>query len=263
MTIRTPEASGAARLLQAFLKDRAPAITYAQCLDMVALAHGYKNAMHMKDAQATQGPSAKSDDKPFSAFLLFGDEKSSDWEWASAAKRRQMVADGDVFEIAFATEAELNAYLDGVSEGVGWMDYATVEAAEMRRLSFDVAEQSPKLTTYNEAFVRLIALAKGQNPLPANQRDLEAAEVFDRQNAELEWLSSFGALSEFVTAWLDAEGQEITFEDSRGVDVDILPEDAWATLSRLAPRDVRLTPAEEGALAFIEAELQRLETRLK
>ena len=263
MTIRTPEVSAAARLLQAFLKARTQPITYAHCLDMVALVHGYKNAMHMKEAQAVAASGPVSEEKPFSAFLLFGDENSSTWEGASAAKRRRMVAEGYVFEIAFATEAELNAYLDGVSEGVGWMDYATVEPEEMRRLQCEVARQAPKLIAQATAFARLLEWANAQNMLPANQRDIEAAEAFDQQNAELEWLSSFESLTDFATAWLDAQGEEITFEDSRGVEMTLFPEDAWATLVQRAMRDARMTPTEERALAIIEDELQRLESSLK
>ncbi len=62
-----------------------------------------------------------------SAILVFGEDdarRAGDARWAQMENAPHVVS--------FATEAELNAYLRGLDDGVGWMDYNLLTPAQHR-----------------------------------------------------------------------------------------------------------------------------------
>ncbi len=80
---------------------------------------------------------------------------------------------------------------------------------------------------------KLLSFARKSIQFPANQRDIEAADAFDMNNAMAEWMEEHKDNSEFL---LDCtlHKEEIVFVDSRGVEMVFDATDAVVQILNLA-----------------------------
>ncbi len=256
MTIRTPAASAAARLVKAFVQQKGAELTYAQCLDVVAIAHGYKNAMHMNGEPRSDAVEA---DKPFVRRIIFSTEQANAWDEADAYERRHLVTTGavDVVEVSFATESELSAYLEGINQAIGFLDHTEIEPEDWMSATADVSSFFD-VEAVRAVVQRVTQQARAALELPTSQRDIEAAEAYDRSNADLEWLEagleqpSAQAFVAYLVAYFN---EPCNFEDFRGEHFDVETGEALQTARDLADGAKVLTAADDRAFNDL---LQRL-----
>lgn len=143
--IRIPALKSQVAILKAELKKQDITLQHAAALEIVALQNGFKNWRHAVEVAqpADNAPAATVENagEKQTLRLVFGAEDVSKYQNNGADPELL-----DTFqEWTFNTEAEKQAFLEGLSEGNGWSDYAVVE-------------DGPGLSDWNGL--------KGENPEP-------------------------------------------------------------------------------------------------
>lgn len=121
MPVRTPAANNAAKAIEEYLRGRGITVSHMDCLEIAARAQGFKNAQHLSKVTRKGNPTEP--EKRFVANLFFGSEEVHLWERAQSDKKRKELL-SQATEVDYASPAELAAYLRGVDDASGWMDYA-------------------------------------------------------------------------------------------------------------------------------------------
>lgn len=120
--IRTPALKTQVAILVSQLKNQGVTLQHAAALEIVAQQNGFKNWRHAS-TEAKAVPEAPANKEVFELKVVFGDEDSR--KVANGHKNPEKL---DTFtHRTFATAAELEAYLEGLEEGNGWLDYAIIE----------------------------------------------------------------------------------------------------------------------------------------
>jgi hypothetical protein len=134
MSIRNPHASAAARLVKDFLKQHNMDLSHTQCLEIVALTQGYKNAQHAAVPKSPKSVTlTNADPKPHKLYVHFGEESSRVWEDTTNPKRKADLLKQATLQ-EFATTEELLAYAQGLDDGNGWGDYTLTTPDEAIRI---------------------------------------------------------------------------------------------------------------------------------
>lgn len=124
--IRTPELKTQAAFLTSQIQEAlGTKLGHGKALDIVAQLNGFKNWRHALAEETSVKPSSLSAEQPaqparFEKKIIFGEEETRAYEDGAI--------DGlNPTTVSFATQAELNAYLEGVDEAIGWLNYAVVD----------------------------------------------------------------------------------------------------------------------------------------
>lgn len=73
--------------------------------------------------------------KTCSIVMVFGSSATSAYEdeGVKGLKKALATGDGDIVRHQFGSEAERNAYLQGLEDGNGWEEYTSVEPADLEK----------------------------------------------------------------------------------------------------------------------------------
>lgn len=134
--VREPNLKDAVKIVRAEFAEMGIKLPYQKTLDVVAKSKGYSGYEHYLQVNAAVSKDAAStdvaeSDKPFSVELLFGTERVFDYQNGTLEERTAALDETDVY--FFATEAELEAFKEGVEAAEGWLDYEEVTSEDRER----------------------------------------------------------------------------------------------------------------------------------
>lgn len=125
---RKPEPKAAAQLLTQAFAAQGVTLKHQAALNLLATLEGFESYAHLKAAQLPEVPQAPAAPAEHVVHLLFSEEYV---DKLNAARRdddeagvNEMLDEAKTFR--FESEVELQAFLDGVYEGCGWMEFTNV-----------------------------------------------------------------------------------------------------------------------------------------
>lgn len=125
-------------------------LSHAQRIDAIARALGFDcGAALMSHLKAMEKESSRpSGEGPAEVVVVFGQMATSAISENEPLRDKYGCIDGDVVERKFNTKAELNAYLQGINDMDGWMEYDhVVDSIDEPDHPFFLAKKSnPKLS---------------------------------------------------------------------------------------------------------------------
>jgi hypothetical protein len=135
--VREPNLKNAVEIIREEFAAAGIKLPYQKTLDVVAKSKGYAGYEHYLKAQADGSKNCEAtadaaDPRPFKTELVFGSERVAALEHGTHAQRIAALGESECF--SFATEAELDAFSQGVEAAEGWLDYQVVDEADRARL---------------------------------------------------------------------------------------------------------------------------------
>lgn len=95
---------------------------HAQRVEAIARALGYETAAALMGVLKSEEAAALAPATPVTAIVAFGQRPCSAIESNEQIRDRNGDIDGDLSEITFGCQAELAAYVKGLSDADGWME---------------------------------------------------------------------------------------------------------------------------------------------
>jgi hypothetical protein len=124
---RKPDVRVAAHLLSKAFAAQGSNLSHQAALNLVATLEGYESYAHLK-ADQTSAPAKVCEPEPCSVHLLFGSDEVAALQEAQSSDDDDEMADAlnAAKTFSFASPELRNAFMDGVEEAAGWLDYVNV-----------------------------------------------------------------------------------------------------------------------------------------
>lgn len=125
---RKPEPTAAAKMLTQAFAAQGIELKHQAALNLLATLEGFESYAHMKAAKAPETAPEVANPERYLAHILFSEEYVTQLNEARDKDDEEgvqaMLAEALTYE--FDTAGELQAFLDGVDAGVGWMEFEDV-----------------------------------------------------------------------------------------------------------------------------------------